>query len=276
VLRLAGVEARIATALRAEVSIEQLAETAWRLRLVTNFDGMSGERVIEGKSCRAVADAAALTLALILNPDVHAPSANPAAASPPAMPRRPPEHDVLAPQRPAERATPGPAFGVAALGGVQGGTLPSPGPEFATGIGVSLSALSAWLLGSYGPRQDAPLSDGAATGGRVWFGSAGALTCWTPSFGQLRAGACAGGELSRVQGVGIGVTEPRHGVIYWVSPALGPTLMIALNETLAVSATVLALKPLTRPSLYLHELGTVHRPAEFAIRGRLGVVLEFR
>lgn len=56
----------------------------YQLSLHAELDGVSGQREFDGQSCDSVADAAVLTLALMLNPDAQIERAAPPAASDPA------------------------------------------------------------------------------------------------------------------------------------------------------------------------------------------------
>ncbi len=87
----------------------------WTLRLRTVMDGTEGERVIEGDACAPLADAAALVLALMIDPEAVA--ANAVVEAPPEEPAPPPDPaPPPAPDPPAHVATqaladPGPPEG---------------------------------------------------------------------------------------------------------------------------------------------------------------------
>lgn len=66
--RLVGERNNDAPNLTAWLRIEAEPGGVWRLLLETELDGTPGEREVEGNSCDAVARAAAVTLALMLNP----------------------------------------------------------------------------------------------------------------------------------------------------------------------------------------------------------------
>ncbi|MBX3275127.1 MAG: hypothetical protein KF729_32985, partial [Sandaracinaceae bacterium] len=68
----------------------------WRLRLTTLMAGVAGERVIEGDACAPLADAAALVLALMIDPLAVAAHAEPAPGepTPPGEPGEPGEAHV--------------------------------------------------------------------------------------------------------------------------------------------------------------------------------------
>ena len=155
-LRLARVDSRaLPHLLKAQVTVEKTSEARWRLKLVTEFAGVSGERIFSGNSCRAVTDASVLTLALILNPDVEPAREPPSVEAPPSEPLRVSSvHGTGVPDRASGKSkTEMERRKLVWLGasyvGFQAGVLKKPGPEFAIGLGTLLGRASAWVLGSY-------------------------------------------------------------------------------------------------------------------------------
>ena len=71
VARLAGAGSRRAQRLKARVRLTKISASTWTLAMVTELEGISGERTLTASSCGAVTDAAVLTMALILNPEVE-------------------------------------------------------------------------------------------------------------------------------------------------------------------------------------------------------------
>jgi hypothetical protein len=71
VLRLAGTELRVTQSLEVEATAALGQDGKWTLTLRTRLGGVSGERVLRGDSCREVAEAGALVLALTLNPELE-------------------------------------------------------------------------------------------------------------------------------------------------------------------------------------------------------------
>jgi hypothetical protein len=277
VLRLARVGTDSPRRLDAIVVVTQTADGHFALELRTDLEGVSGERSFEGSSCQAVSDAAALTLALMLNPEVGreepveaaaepAPAkAEPAAAASPPPPSAPPPKPAL----------PGPRFRgtVAVFGGVQGGILPEPGFDLGASFGVSLEPVSLWLGVSYDPEQDARLS-GSTAGATLSAGSARLLGCWDFSRSEDSIGPCAGAELGRIEGFGAGISDPQGGNIYWTSAVLGLSASLELWPPVHVYATLSALVTVDPPQVYLEGIGKVHEPAGFAARSQVGAAID--
>jgi hypothetical protein len=255
VLALARIDRESSARLRANGVVRRNDRT-WQLELRTEFDGMSGERALSASSCRALTDAAILTLALILNPDVE---------------RRAPE---------PPHAPPGGEQDLARLhvalsgrGGFQFGVLEELGPDFAFGAGLSLGSASLWAYAGFAPPQDAHVKGSSGPGGRVWAGSASLIGCW--DFGSdTPFGPCAGAEFTRVAGEGIGIANPQHAVTYWASGQLGLRAGVRLGGGVTLRLGGFALVPALRPSLFLEGVGRVLRPE--AIGGKLQAGADFQ
>jgi hypothetical protein len=71
-------------AVTARAVVSKLGSSRWRVRLTTQVGASTGERTVDADSCRAVADAAALILALAVNPESAAPPPAPIPAPVPA------------------------------------------------------------------------------------------------------------------------------------------------------------------------------------------------
>jgi len=272
VLRLAGDGARPETELVAKVDIERNEAERFKLTLQTQSDGQSGTRVLEASSCSAVVDAAALTLALILNPEAVVEARAEPASEPRVAPPPPP-----APKREPVAPSPGPRVrfvGGAGLGVVVG-EMPSVGPDVALGLGLGVGDAWAWLWASYSPEQHASVEDRPDAGGSLWLASALTLGCWDVENSSLVVAPCIGLELSRLQGTGEGITDPQDAAIHWTSPAFGLTVQGDLARRLALRLSALGFVPLERPRLFLEEIGDVHRPAPIAGRVRLSLLVDF-
>lgn len=289
VLRLARIGADAPRRLEAEIEVEKSPAAPFSLALSTRLDGVSGERRFEGSSCQAVIEAAALTLALMLNPEVQPPRGVAADEGPPSPARadtsrpnparRLPERSQMPGPRPSlpfERAVPPVELRgtFAALAGVQAGLLPSTGPELSAAIGLSTRRLGAFLTASYVPAQDVRLP-GQDAGGRLWAASANLLGCWSALVGVTGSvGPCAGVELSRVSGRGLGVDEPNDGAIIWASAAAGVSGGLRLSPSFELRGAVLGLVPLARPEVFLDDIGQVHEPGSLAGRAQAGLAID--
>jgi hypothetical protein len=261
--------------LMAEARVEPSSDSAWTLTLRTELDGVVGERILHGRSCDTVTDAAVLTMALMLNPDMpldhDAPTQSlPNAGVSPKLPNRAVERPAIAPIHPAK------AFGLQ-LGtelGFAVGVLPRAGPVIGLGLGATLGDASLWLNANYDPPQTQSLADYPDIGGRLWSACLGMLGCWTLRGRVVGIGTCVGGEVTRLDGVGVHVSHPQHGVVYWSSAAAAAHFDVRLHSRFSLRLLGTGLVPLDRPSVYLDDLGWVHRPWRVAGRVQAGVVVD--
>ena len=254
VLKLARVDRKATSRLRASAVVRRIDRT-WQLELTSEFDGMSGERALSASSCRALTDAAILTLALILNPDVEG---------------RDPE-PTRAPRGDEDSAR----LHVALSGraGFQLGVLEKLGPDFALGTGLSLGSASLWAYAGLAPPQNARVTGSSGPGGRVWAGSVSLLGCWDFT-SETPLGPCAGADFTRVAGDGISVANPQPAVTYWASGQLGLRAGVRLGSGVTLRVEGFALLPARRPSLFLEGVGRVLRPE--AIGGKLHAGADFQ
>ncbi len=273
VLRLAGVTNPIRT-LVARVTVVADSKD-FELTLATEVDGIVGERVLRGRSCRTVTDAAVVMMALILNPEVerHPPESTPPPAPP--APSLPASYATASAK--SSPATPSRTHAAHAFLGTQFGlavgALPHPGPEFGVGVGAALGPASLWLLGSYvGPPQKATAQGQTQAGGHLWDLSVAAVGCGSTPSKPVGIGVCLGAEFDRVEGHGVGVSDPHAGVIYWFSPTLGVFGELRLTGAVALRLSAFGMLRPVRPTLFLDAIGPVYRPPQVAAKGHLGVV----
>ncbi len=251
VLRLARVETKPRSPLRARAAIRRY-EGTWQLALSTELDGLSGERALTASSCRALADAAALTLALILNPDAEEPAPEPLTETLPLELR----------------------VALGARAGLEHGQRGELGASFAAGAGLALGAMSLWGYAGFTPPDEMRLDGASGPGGRVWSASVTMLGCWELTR-RTPLGPCAGAELTRLQGTGISVKNPETAVAYWASGVLGLRAGVRLGDTFTLRLEGFALVPAQRPSLFLEGLGAIVRPDPVGAKLQAGADLEF-
>jgi hypothetical protein len=258
-LSLAGVGEASPRHLTARATIHEASGT-WHLELTTEFDGMAGERRLASTSCRALADAATLTLALILNPEMTPPSR-----------KETPPHDATPPVTRDFEASSGPSvhgrFAIHA--GAQTGILKHAGPELGLGAGISIGRFSGWVVGAYAPRQLARVSGTSGPGGRIWAGSVGVHGCWDLLGTAVELGPCLGAEIDRVQGWGTSVSNPARGATTWLAGVVGIAGGLRLSPIFFASAGIQGCVPVERPALFLQDIGDVQRPERVGGRARV-------
>src|SRR5262249_55575748 len=143
------------TPIRADAYVRKLVDGRFRVELTTVTNGSEGHRVIEERSCKAMAEATALILAWMVDPNaVDAP-----------LPAPEPKAETPAPRPgPPQRQPSGPRLVLGARAMFDVGTLPA----FAAGVG--LDAGIRWplfrvlLRGGLWPRQTAYAAESSPRG----------------------------------------------------------------------------------------------------------------
>lgn len=287
----------------------------WHVRLETPGDGAPRVREIHGASCAALADATALILALMIDPDAvaQAPASAPAppATSPPAEPSPPPSSPVpealptapvpppstpvppptapppiataRPPARPAQpppvapppAASRGVSFHLGAWLGADAGSLP--------GVSFGFGATAALLVGAQRielgiaarPASKASLPGRPTAGGAVDLLAGWAGTCRSLLRSPLALGPCVALEVGRLHAAGFGVSEPGQAERPWVAASAGALLVWAPYGRLGLTLRADLVVPLTRPTFVIEDLGPVHRPGDVAGRASLGLEYAF-
>jgi hypothetical protein len=267
------------------IAIASAGERAWKARVTIagSDDAAPQERLIDGETCAAAADAAIVAAALAIEPPAPPP---PAPAPPPPAPAPPPP--APKPQAPAEPPEP-PADrpagqtsrlllrpGMRVLAGVDFGSLPAPSP------GVEIAALLSFgdnrveLRGAAWMSQETTLSFRPATGATFSLFVGGARYCRTFFRVVLELAGCAGLEAGALRGKGFGVMLPGAATSPWIAPGLGLLGLWSISSRFAISFGAEGLVPAARPSFTLGGLGEIYRPPAFTGRGLLGLQVTFR
>jgi hypothetical protein len=206
--RLLGGAARVPTGkhVTATAAVHVAGPGRWILELTTVLDGAGGKRNLSGDSCASVASAAALILALMIDP-AAAERAGVAEAPPPPPPKpAPPPPTIVAPPPPPARPFLQPSAR-AFLGGV---FLLLPEPTLAAGVAVGARhghvAAELTFLATTERRGETA----AGVGGDFRLLAGGARACGV--LGQrVLYQLCLGGELERLAGVGSALEPPQGG-----------------------------------------------------------------
>jgi len=262
-LRLIGPTTQGSRHLKASASILPAPGKGWTLSLATNLDGVMGERTLSGASCESLSDAAALMLALILNPDLVVAKA-PEAPAPP----------VDASPPPTDR-WPQPRWLVGAHGGIQTGAIQNRSSAFALSFGAAWGHVSLRLMPGLSLPQDVFVDAGQKLGGRVWAGTAGALACFSQALGSVQVGPCAGFEITRLAARGLGVLQPREATVYWSSAEAALLLGVPVGYGVQIELAGIGVMPLHRPTVYLDDIGPVSKPALLGVKALAGLTWNF-
>ncbi|WP_438027770.1 hypothetical protein [Sorangium sp. So ce233] len=242
-----------------------------------------GERVIHGDDCASMSRAAALIVAMSIDPDAVArnAAAQPQAAAapvpstpPPApdrAPRRPPPAAVRPPP-PAERDLEGTLWLSAQL---EQALVPAVGVGLAAGGGIRGGWLRADAAAGVVPSSSSRI-DGQAAGAefRLWFLEVDA--CARALGRPLGVYVCALGRQHWLRATGRGVDEAFTRTAPIFAAGLGTLLEWRVADPLKLEAALHAVAPLRRPRFVVENLeGTVYRPPAAGLSARLGLALAF-
>jgi hypothetical protein len=231
-------------------------------------------RRLYADSCTEIGNATALTIAMAigLGPE----------ASPPNEQTEPQEFEPAEPSRTMAPDTASPApvapvpavpkpFAVVGLSAMlDTGALPTLAPGLELELGIGWRSLRAFALGAVLAPQRAAVN---ARGGDFQLMFGGLAACIERGTNVLVRG-CAGFELGRLTGEGVGVLDPHLGSALWLGPRAELAAGLPIADGLVVMAGLGAVFALGERSFVLEPGEEVHRAALLDGRGRLG--LEFR
>jgi hypothetical protein len=257
--------------------IREDARLSWVLELRLSDAEGTRVRTLSARACDDLAVAAAVALALVLEPDTAlepewqatVPSANLPSANLPTTAESPlPEGsvDAGASTEPGPPLTP--LLGVevlidsAALGGASVGL----------GVhgGVRLGSVSVGLSGAYLPAQRTDVrADGQWV--ELTLLAAGPRVCYPLSTGTVRADACASFELGQLTATGVGLRGARESSDWWLAPSVGLGLDWRVFSDVVLAAHVDGLTPLVREEFVINETEAVQRVPAALLRVGLGV-----
>jgi hypothetical protein len=294
--------------LRAEARVSRTG-AGFHVHIVTDLGGVLGERDLDGPTCAAVANAAALIVALTFDPDALAhraeaaaphPPPSPPPAAPPSPPAPPPaaalEPSILPlplpdaavpppapppPGRPPEPppstgGSPGrPVFAVGVIGAASVGALPKVGGGIGGRAGVLAGRFRADLSASYWPEQTATLVGRTTAGGRIALVAGDASGCWALLRAPVEVSPCLGLELGSMSATGFGVRSNGNGSALWIAPVAEAATALPIGKHFAARVDLGVLVPAERPPFVLRGAGTVYTAGPVVGRATLGLEARF-
>jgi len=232
----------------------------WSVDLTLEIEATTSTRRLEAESCRAAVDAAALVIALAIDPDAIArlpeepapPEPAPPAPVPPPAPSPPPQQPPAAPRSSPLEITGGLGVGLAA------GLLPALTGAARLSAELGRNAWAVGLGGHYAWPVDVTVEADAGATLQAW--GLDARACYVLRTGRpgLAFDFCATGHAGAMHGRGSGdAISAERGVAPWV--AAGPTLGLRWlsRAHVGVFTRIDALAHILRPSFVLTEIGPV-------------------
>jgi hypothetical protein len=266
VRRMAGAAAAATDQIEAHAAVVR-DHAGWQLTLTTRAGALSGERKLSAPDCAELGRAAALVIALMINP-----AADPSAAPTVVRPAAPAPPAVAPPPAPRPERR----FALGADLRLGSGELPGGaagiGARFAAGRGV----FSAQARGDFWFPRDASSTAKPSAGGSFGAADLSLAGCATAGRdGRLAPAICLGAALIGTHASGSGVSDPGSVTALSAGPFLEGAVRVRISARNALRAGVEALAPLSRPSFALAGVGTVFRPAALSLRASLGWELNF-
>jgi hypothetical protein len=241
----------------------------WSLAIETELAGQPGRRSIEAASCQDLADATALIIALMIDPNAVAAHAAQPRPVPPPAPSDP------APQKERRVAY---FVGIHAAGSY--GTLPSVDAGLGGGVGLAGRRWRVELRGTYGLRRDqrvtAPSPAPPDSYGRFNFAAAALAGCVNLGREDLAFGPCADAEVGMLSAKGFNVSEGFSAQTLWLALGAGAYAAIPLGPHLSLPLHLDVVAPLLRPEFVFRNVPTrVFRAPVVGGRASAGVELHF-
>jgi len=271
--------------LEADAHVEKNSDAAWRVRLKTRRGGATGEREIEASTCRGVADATAVVLALALVPPGSAPEEpksqvinveeKPALPSPAAAETTEPK-----PKRTAKSDGP-PLLAFGASVATDASSLPSA----ALGGGLTLALTpKRFRFEAEGQRfaGQSQAASGSNAGAEFAMTTIGGRACYAAlrsGSGRFEAAPCVGSHVVLIDAGGFGSDANFDKSEAWTTLNGGVLGRAQITSWFALRAKVDAFAPLSRPTFVVQN-GTgfddvVHRPPTLGVSVAFGAELLF-
>jgi hypothetical protein len=258
----------------AQAVVRAAAPDRWSLELATVLDQAVGHRSLASDSCASVASAAALILALMIDPAaaeraLAPPEPAPVAAAPTRT--RTPEAIVTtaAPREPNERRAVAPY--ARAFAGVVVALLPTPAPAAGLALGARRGHLGAELTG-VATTERREMAVGSA-GGNFRLLAGGARACGALGGRAVVWQVCLGGELERLSGVGVGVPTMRSRTTIMGAATGGLLVSVPLGTRVGLTLDLDAAVRPYHPSFVLDLVGPILRIPRASGLAALGLIV---
>jgi hypothetical protein len=243
-------------------------EGEWRGHVALTGDAGEGNRRFHGPTCDEVADAAALIVAILLNPLRTAARVRAAHGSPADAPARGPD----------DRALSGVWFHLGLQAGGDVGSLPAATLGFGLVAGVQTEWILLQVEGDYWLPQRVVSGPSPGSGGQLGLvaGSLrGCVDVVRTLDARLRFGPCLRPELGVATGSGFGLDQPARSRAFWAALFGG----LSARFSTAPLETWLSLdvgSAVARPTYGIDGFGTVFQASPVLLRAGFGVGWTFR
>ena len=274
-----------------EARATQTGAQAWTLDVSFREGENPTSRTVTAASCDELADAAALFIALAIDPNFTKANPPPSAAgdsrepatvvaanaaAPPPLPplASRPETRAVTASKPEPAGQPPLRIHLGALGGLWFERLPSVAPGFTLTTAVSRRRWRLTAELGFYPERHAEVA-ATQTGGDIWLASAELNLGYTLVETRLQLAPFAGLELDWMHGSGTGQLRAEQGSTMMTAFNVGARLEYFVSPRWALQARGKASAPFQRPSFDAGDV-EVFRPSRVAAEFGLGAAVTFR
>jgi hypothetical protein len=251
-------------------------EGGWSVSIDTSSVSGPHWRTLRAQTCRGLADATALILALAINPRAVARSAPaPAAVPSPSPPSSPTTAMAIMRTAPTRRRPI--QFSVGVPLSLSAGVLPNIDYGVGGALGVRVDSIVLELSVQDWLRPVVVTIPASRAGGTFGLVSGTLYACNVFRTGPFETGPCAELDVGRIEATGFGVTSATTGSALWLAAGMGALALMNLDAsgTWAVPIHLDALVPVERRSFVIENVpGVVYRQSSIA--GRASVEVERR
>lgn len=271
-----------AAPLRVQAHVTSDEET-WVLELVVAAEGGHMQRTLRGDDCKVLASAAALVMAVMVEPSGVLEEVDPGPIeetqepTPEPTPRAPttPRTPTTPTKPPAPSGSRQPLRGfVGARGLLTWGAAPGVGGAVALSGGVLIGRVRVGIDALVDVPRTATIESAEDAGARIGLAAAGLRGCYAPGSQRVEVPLCGGLEAGAIWGKGFGLARPKTAVAPWVAVVLETGLSVVLHSRVALRILAEGVVPLRRPQFVVDDRGAVHQPAR--VGARAGAAIELR
>jgi hypothetical protein len=268
VAEVAGESATAAARVRAHA--RHLGGDSW----IVELDAGDGPRALRGRTCVAVARAAALVIGMAVRRRAEVP-ARPSQVADGELPQwsragaevAPDSAEVRIARAAAQRRGAGPDVAVRAALGTVTGTLPGTAGMARAGVETSWSRVAVRLEATAATvSTGVRLGSGDEVAVRQTLVAGVASGCWVA--GPLSW--CAGVEVGQVRASAVAEVDQESGSSMWTAASAGPALVAPLADTVALVVQAEAAVPLVFPRFFINGQ-RVSDPDPVSVRAGLGL-----
>jgi hypothetical protein len=261
----------------------------WLGTLETRSGPNTGKRTLRAESCKAVAGATALIIALMIDPDAVVAHQAQASQTPPAKAnskiKEPADIPPVLVHNESHRTSPGPIesprshnyFFLGPETAIDWGSMPSLSAAVGGHLGMMTRPLSFEVdLFEWSQSRATISGTKPPVGGRFSYFTASLSACPHLGQGDFQYGLCVDGEYNRMKAEGFGGSVNYGNSFSWFSIGGGALARWRVGQWFSIPIRAGAVIPLAYPVFRLNGISDeVHRPSSVSLRAQLGVDLLF-